>query len=491
MSASRSCSLLAASLALLSACGRDSGPASTSAQNAGTSPNAAPRRPDVLVISIDSLRADHVGCYGYAKPTTPNLDRFAKEGTRFATAVSTTSWTLPAHAALFTGLFDSVHGVVDDAFALSPRANTLAERLHAAGWRTAGCYGGPYLHPVFGLAQGFERWESCMTAALTLPRDELVKRVLDPAETLSARDVTGPRTAETVDALLRDFPADEPLFLFVHLWDVHYDYRPPESYWRRFDPDYAGAFDGRDLAHDASIARTMPKRELEHLVALYDGEIAFTDEIAGRILAAWDAKRGRERSLVVVTGDHGEEFFEHGGKGHQRTLFEESIRIPLLARMPGRFEGGRVVEPLTRLVDVAPTILAAAGLAPDAELDGRDLAPLAAGRAEEPRTALCELLCDGGEIRALRRATTKTIRYKDDFALFQIDLERDPRELDPLPEGSDALRKGLAELDTAVRAAKERAKRLELAPLPIVLEDAVRRSLRGLGYDGADESEPR
>ncbi|MBI5362694.1 MAG: sulfatase [Planctomycetes bacterium] len=451
------------------------------------STTAAPvSRPDVLLVSIDSLRADHLGCYGYSKATSPNLDRLAREGVRCEQVVSTTSWTLPAHAALFTGLFDSTHGVVDNERALSEKANTLAEALHAAGYRTAGVFGGPYLHPVFGLAQGFDRWVNCMGAALTAKQGELVKLVLDPAETLSLSDVTGPRTLDETVKLLRELPEDEPLFLFVHLWDVHYDYKPPEEYWRRFDPDWSGTLDARDVPHNPALTAQMPARDLQHLVALYDGEIAFTDDILGRILAVWDEHRGRERSLVVVTSDHGEEFFEHGGKGHQRALFEESVRVPFVARWPGRFDGGRAVRPLVRLIDVAPTILAAAGVAVPAGVQGRDVGPLLRGEPMEPAPALCELLVDGAEIRALRREASKVIRYKDGRLVFALDLARDPGEEAPLATDSTAARLGLADLDRLVREARERGKELGLAPRRIVLDDAVRSALKGLGYVGDD-----
>ena len=464
-------------------------PASCSPQEERASPSqrAPVPRPDVLLVSIDSLRADHLSCYGYPKPTSPNLDRLAREGVRCAQVVSTTSWTLPAHAAMFTGLFDSTHGVVDNELALPANAATLAERLRDAGYRTAGLFGGPYLHPVFGLSQGFERWIDCTSAARELPRDSVVKHVLDPLEDLSRRDVTGPRTLDEALRLLRELPADEPLFLFVHLWDVHYDYEPPEEYWRRFDPDWSGTLDTRDLPRNPALHANMPKRELEHLIARYDGEIAFTDAILGRLVEEWDARRGRANALVLVTADHGEEFFEHGGKGHQRSLFEESIRVPWIARWPGHFDGGRVVEPLVRLVDVAPTVLAAAGLAFQASVQGRDVGALLRGEAMEPLPALCELLVDGAEIRAVRGETAKTIRFKDGRLVFTLDLARDPAEQEPLPAGSEPMQRGLRELEALTRAAQERGRALDLRGKRIVADEAVRSALRGLGYTDGDE----
>ena len=149
----------------------------------------------VLLLIIDTLRADHLGCYGYGRDTSPTIDRLANEGVQFETTISTTSWTLPAHAALFTGLYDPAHGTTDVYFRLAPGYRTLAEHLRDAGWTTAGLYAGPLLHPSFALDQGFESWVSCMSEPASAITDD------DPATIFNANlashaDVTGPRTLE-------------------------------------------------------------------------------------------------------------------------------------------------------------------------------------------------------------------------------------------------------------------------------------------------------
>ena len=253
----------------------------------GPAERAADPRPDVVLVSIDSLRADHLGCYGYAPPTSPTIDRLAREGVLFEDAVSTTSWTLPAHAALFTGLWDSSHGLVDNGLRLGDEHATLAEVLRDAGYRTAGFYGGPYLHPTFGLHQGFEVYESCMT---TVPQGWSAEEIRADSRSKEARshaDVTGPRTLERVEAWLATLPPRgerPPFFLFVHLWDVHYDFVAPPEYVELFDPGYEGPVDGRSVEAVTHRPPDWSDADVRHLVSLYDGEILWTDELVQRIL---------------------------------------------------------------------------------------------------------------------------------------------------------------------------------------------------------------
>jgi arylsulfatase A-like enzyme len=231
-------------------------------------PELAPRRPNIVFVSIDSLRRDHVGCYGYGKATTPVIDALAADGVRFDSAVSTTSWTLPAHAAMFTGLYDSTHGLYDNGLRLAPEHATLAEQLAASGYHTAGFYSGPYLHPTFGLGDGFEVYTSCMTAVDAGAGDEHVRSESRAPAGKSHDDITGPRTVAEVTRWADQRPQDRPYFLFVHMWDVHYDFIPPPPYDTRFDPDYTGTLSGVDFMGNPAVNPQMAPRELEHLLAL-------------------------------------------------------------------------------------------------------------------------------------------------------------------------------------------------------------------------------
>lgn len=442
-------------------------------------------RPDVVLVSIDSLRADHLGAYGYARDTSPTLDRIAAGGVRFAQAISTTSWTLPAHAALFTGLNDSAHGLVDNGLRMSDAHVTLAELLREHGYHTAGFFGAPYLHPTFGLDQGFDVYQSCMAPALASA--ESARADSFSASSFAHADVTGPRTLAAVQAWLKKVD-ERPFFLFLHFWDVHYDYIPPREYVDLFDPDYRGPIDGRNFFYSLTIHPGMPARDREHLIALYDAEIRFTDDVLGRVLDALEA-RGRLRdAVVVVTADHGEEFFEHGGKGHQRTLHDEVVRVPLILSSPGRLPGGVVVEDPVRLIDVMPTVLALVGLPAPPHVQGRDLAPLWRGEslAEEP--ALTELLVAGRSLRALRTARYKWFDEEAAEPAHGYDLARDPGERQPLQAAEEELARGLARLRQDLDASLAVRRQVGGDPVAAETGESLWERLRALGY--VEEGEP-
>jgi len=365
--------------------------------------DAADARPNVLLISIDSLRADHLGCYGYERPTSPSIDALAARGVRFEDVVASTSWTLPSHASLFTALPDSVHGADRSSRALPPDRLTLAERLQEEGYRTAGFWSGPYLHPLFGLGQGFDDYVGC-TANEYFARDETLFRGGAPkdqgdANRQSHADVTSPRVLAEVERWLDGSHAEqEPFFLFVHLWDVHYDFIPPPPYDTAFDPDYTGPVDGRNLGEDRSTVQDLSPRDLQHLIALYDGEIAWADHHVGLLLERVEAATDRE-TVVVLTSDHGEEFFEHGRFGHRKTLYEESIRVPLVIAGSSRIPAGATVAEPVSLLDVAPTVLDLAGAAALPDTYGRSLLPLLSRPAESSTEASATI----SELRLLRR----------------------------------------------------------------------------------------
>ncbi|MBI5431490.1 MAG: sulfatase [Planctomycetes bacterium] len=462
---------LALAALLCAACSSDDAPVATPT-----------RQPSILFVSIDSLRADHVRCYGYPKETSPTLDALAASGVRFQTAVSTTSWTLPSHAAMFTGLYDSAHGVVDNGLALAENHVTLAESLKDAGYQTAGFFGGPYLHPIYGLSQGFDVYESCMT---TIPADidamEL-RREVTKAVSPSHADITSPRTLERVTHWAERADA-RPFFAFVHLWDVHYDYIPPKEYVERFDPDYTGSLDARDYMGNPAIRPDMPARDLEHLLALYDGEIRFTDEHLGKIIEVLRKKAGGDENLlIVVTADHGEEFFEHAQRGHAMTLFEEVVRVPLIVSWPGHVANGRVVDELVRTIDVFPTLAAAAGARAPSYVQGRDLlAALAQPGAIPTEPALLELWMATYDFRALRTETIKvhSSETKGDLGGFRLD--KDARELDPLKADFPNIKKALLRLHELAGQSTELRTKIG-DPTEAIVQPWLQERLEQLGY---------
>jgi arylsulfatase A-like enzyme len=373
-----------------------------------------PGKYNVVLISIDSLRADHTGPYGH-KPefapdlaVTPNLDRLAKSGVVFEDALSSSSWTLPSHMALMTGLTDRGHAVEHDEFALDPLRRTLAEQFLAAGYATGACYSGLFLDPKYGFARGFQEYRSGMLTpqefADMARREHVPIQKLDRLrDQLEHIDLTSPR----VNAFAREFlekKKDQRFFLFLHYFDAHFDYRPDRGdaeMAKRFDPDYTGTMNGEDWYFDNKqrvmtwqtsadgppAKRLISDRDLHHAMALYDAEIHWVDRHVGEVLDRIAALGLEEQTIVIVTSDHGDEFFDHGSIGHRSTLYSELCHIPLVIRVPGAGEKGRRVPGLARLYDLAPSLLDWCGLPPLPEAQGASLRPLLDGGSDD-RTAL-------------------------------------------------------------------------------------------------------
>ena len=401
--------------------------------------------PNVVLISVDMLRPDHLGCYGYARDTSPRIDRLASEGTLFENAISSAPWTLPAHAALMTGLTDSVHGCTDTNRILAARQTTLAERLKAKGYATVGFFSGPYLHPVFGLSQGFDEYVDCTSYS------QLSKKTVSATGTVEGRaiwevshsDVTNERVYKAVQEWTTKNKR-RPFFMFIHMWDVHYDFTPPEPYDRAFDPDYQGPFDGKNFVFDQWINARMEQNDLEHLIALYDGEIAWTDAQIGRILDGLDALGLRDSTIVALVADHGTEFFEHGEKSHRKTLFDESIRIPLIIRYPGEVPHGKRIETQVSIIDVFPTIIELIGLPTSPDVMGQSLVPLFSNRSlARDNLAVSELDSLGRKMRSFRRRGCKLIRDEVTGRLWVYNLLEDPDELHPLKSLDTPLAQGI------------------------------------------------
>ena len=451
-------------------------------------------RPHIVLISVDSLRPDHLACYGYGRPTSPTIDRLAREGALFETVTSSSSWTLPAHAALFTAQPDFVHGADRASRKLIPDRRTLAESLQAAGYRTVGIWSGPLLDPHFGFGQGFETYWAHRDGQALL-NDAFDMTHWGQKDVLSHQDVTGPAILEKVDAALAEAD-DRPLFLFVHLWDVHYDFIPPAPYDSMFtDAAYDGPVDGRNVASYLKFEEgTLSPDDLRHLIALYDGEIAWTDSQIDQILQKLDAAGLGDETLVVITADHGEEFFEHGHFGHKRTLYDESIRIPWVMRYPGKIAPDQRITTPVRILDIAPTLIEWAGAEPLPATLGRPVQPLLEGESSYgAKATVAELAVGtltGRPQLALRTDRYKLLVHADGHAAFALyDLTADPEELRNV-HGSNA---GLtAEAQTLLEATLEDLKRTRTRHArPQLgsgrLPEDIERELRSLGYlSGAD-----
>ena len=371
--------------------------AATAPEPVGANPPAhLPQVDNVVLISIDSLRADRLGCYGNEHDTSPAIDRVARGGVRFANAMSATSWTLPSHTSLLTGRYLLSHGVISQNDQIPPSVPTLAELLHRAGFSTGGVVSTLWLRPQYGFQRGFDYYDDSSVEGKAW-YEELT---LEPAPNV---------TNHALDWLRQQH--GRRFFLFVHFWDVHYDYTPPAPYDKMFDPDYQGSVTGTNFMHSKVIRRGMPQRDLQHVLALYDGEIRWVDDHVAKILAALDDMGVSDRTAVIVTADHGDEFFEHGGKGHQRTLYREVVHVPLIMRVPG-IEPGRVVEDPVSLVDVMPTVLDLTGAQAPPGTDGKSLAAALLSGTASDRGAIYGWLCNperGTDCEAMQESPADTL----------------------------------------------------------------------------------
>ena len=446
---------------------------------------AVPGGLNIVVLMIDTLRADHVGCYGYARPTTPSIDRFAGSAVTFANAYSVSSWTLPAVASLFTGLLPSRHGTRAEADLLPDSIPTLARLLHQRGYSTAAMSANFFFArapdnfpaPPLHLAQGFDIFESPRLLADANDGEAVV--ILNwRLRTVRADAVTN----RLIELLHKQ---RHPFFLFGLYIDPHYGYEPPPAYASLFEPaPIASAYTG--LLNDMPHLATLPAgTDLAHLINLYDGEVRYADEQVGRFLAALDAAGLADKTVVVILSDHGEEFADHGRMVHAQALYEESVRIPLLIRAPTLPRGVRIVERVS-LLDLMPTLLHLAGLDAPAGIDGRSLETTwdTQGRDSPPapRQLLFELdneltLLNGPRphARGLSDGAWKILTAPGGAAEL-YNLATDPGERHDLAAEQPA---ELARMQHLLTAALARAP----APAPTrELTDVEKERLRALGY---------
>jgi arylsulfatase A-like enzyme len=440
--------------------------------------NPAQTQPSVVLITLDTTRPDHLAIYGYEKETAPNLTRLASEGQVFDNFVTMTSWTLPTHASLFTGLFPSTHQAhyTDDGnVALSDvlgdegllpqfRANrlpdeavTLAEILQEEGYATFGVGAGPWLKPIFGLAQGFESWDADSNSSGGRRADEVNRLALE--------------------SLGRAFGAgsNDPFFLFLNYFDPHDPYDAPDDQSARFlDPQ----------------PKRNPNSKWPKIRAAYDSEILYMDRHLGKIL---DHLREHDRfdsSWIVVTSDHGEHFGEHGLEYHGFSLYEGVSRGVLVIKPP---KGVSLdVDPSERIqsVDIMPTLLEALGIATAPVMEGQPL-----GAITHP--IVSELFRNPGNVRWKGKRFERELRalYLGNFKLVTSSKQRDRDaglfDLDADPREKDDLRERRPEKHRAMQAELVRWREALLPPLALDtvenIDPETQRQLEALGYFPKDE----
>ena len=435
---------------------------------------ADPAPPSVLLVTLDTTRIDHLPDYGYPRDITPNLSALARQSVRFSHAWSTSSWTLPAHASLFTGRFPGSHGAhadpkgglsledaVSDAMgraapvrALAGDQHTLAELLAERGYRTGAFVGGPWLRKPFGLLQGFEH------------ADDDVDHVHGRrADALTDRDL----------AWLAALPGDLPYFLFVNYFDPHAPFDPPAG----FD-DLPRARDSYDPEPDShALLRgegSWSAEQRQVIVDRYDGEIRFMDHHLGRLLDAVAARAGGDRTLIVVTSDHGEAFGEGGRYYHTYWLSEEILRIPFYVRYPDRRGAGSIDERPIQLVDVLPLVAAELGLALPAGVEG-----VARGARERAFARLYPQRFGSIIARGrLGRGRRAVIEWP--FKLVEVNREEGPAvPAGRQPAGSDR-GPGCRDETRAAHGRGPARRRPEAPGATPAVDDETRKLLRDLGY---------
>jgi len=407
-------------------------------------------RLNVLLVTLDTTRADRIGCYGFPLARTPRLDRLAREGVRCADAVSAAPITLPAHSSILTGLYPPAHGVRDNgSYALGDDAVTLAERLRAAGYRTQAFVSALVLNRRYNLVQGFQGYD-----------DDLWSE--DEPKLFMIRSRPGEKTAARAAAWLDGWakappgPAGRrrPFFLWMHLFDAHQPYRV-SSAERLLSP------------------------------TAYDAEIAVLDRAVGRVLDELDRLRVADDTLVIVTADHGESLGDHGEKTHAVFIYDATVRVPLLLRCPRLLPRDKVYTGPVRSVDLVPTVLAALKLPGGDQTQGTDLLPALRGEAPPPElpqyseSLLSEVGFGMAPLYGLRSGGFKWIRAPRPEV---YDLRRDPRELKNLyPGDRDAVRRG-ARLDRELQAILDDSRRRGLAPQKSPMDKETVESLQALGY---------
>ena len=334
----------------------------------GEQEEQAPRRrwdkkPNVVFVVIDTLRADHCGCYGYGRDTTPAIDRLSKESLRFQTAISAAPWTTPSVASMLTGQYPTVLGLgkTTPMGTIDSRLPILAQLLRQAGYRTHGIVSHALLGPQIGFARGFDQYEWS-------------------AGSMSNRRSTCPEVTAAATRALKT-KQDKPLFLFLHYFDPHPDFifHEKHDFYSADHGAYSGPLRSNHPLKDLWLIRDkLSAKDLEYLVSLYDSEIAYTDRHLAQVLDTLKGQGLYDDTVIVVTADHGEEFMERGWIGHVTTLYQELLHVPLVMKLPGI--APRTIDVPVGLIDVMPTLLRFLDVEIPKSVDGKPWDLRAGGR---------------------------------------------------------------------------------------------------------------
>jgi arylsulfatase A-like enzyme/Tfp pilus assembly protein PilF len=411
--------------------------------SAKQTPDSVPE--NVIFITVDTLRSDHLGCYGYERIKTPNIDGLAERGTMFKNAISQVPLTLPSHCSLFTSTYPQFNNVRDNgSYRLGQSAVTLAERMQENGYATAAFVSAFVLDSKFGLDQGFETYDDRM-------QQNIGKKIIEHMEA----ERTADKVTDAAVSWLRNKKASKT-FLWVHYFDPHAVYNPPAPY--------------RELYKDNP----------------YDGEIAFTDEHIGVLLAALKELKLDENSLIIFAADHAEGLGEHEEFGHSVFIYDTTLKVPLIFSCPGLVTEGKVIEGQVRLVDVMPTILDFLQIERNKEIQGKSLIGLMKGRIKSlnlpaySESLYAKLRYNWSELKSFRTAEWKYIKSPEPEL---YNTKNDPQELVNLADSRmDVVKEMDNRLETFLTATSSSGE----APATAEIDEETRRKLMSLGYIGGD-----
>ncbi|RMH02238.1 MAG: hypothetical protein D6706_00505 [Chloroflexi bacterium] len=450
-------------------------------------------RPNVVLLTIDTLRADRLGCYGYEQPITPNLDRLAARGVRFTQAITGGSWTQAAFPVMMTSTYASMYGGCLGSLA-AQRPSPVAA-LNAHGYATAGFSTSPLLSRTYGYDYGFDHFEDLIPQERDpwLRRVKGGQRLLRQPVTHAVASLLGQRTRpakiymtaeELTNAAMRWIDkAKRPFFSWLHFMDVHWPYHREETLTQ--PPDIAQAW--RDLSHLHEVnwngAHVTPEQRA-HYIQLYEEALAYTDAQVGRFLDFLEKRGLADNTIIIVVADHGEEFLEHGRWGHwENNLHDEILRVPFIITLP-ELNQPVVIDRQVRLLDLMPTVLDLCHCPPPSGMMGESLTPLWNGRPEAytATVAISEMWRDEWHIVAVRTEQYKYIwdsKRPNQPELF--DLCIDPGETHNIfAECPEVARRLHAHVETLLQHMAETRPDEKTAEPDLDAEMLAR--LRGLGY---------
>lgn len=460
--------------------------------------------PSVLVLLIDTLRADHLSCYGYERRTSPNMDRVAAEGALFLNSYSQASWTKPATASLMTGVYPSTHQTTTMGSGLMDSFRILPEIYSDHGFRTAILTSNNLVSPLFGFDQGvdfFHYGKAQMVRELMLgniirtllrSNQERKQKVEDYFWRVEAflrfsERVDYDPSAEALNARFLEWLEEDlhrPFFAYIHYIEPHYPYTPPAPFDTLFAPIEPGAYVQPTHNYGFQPFDRMDSVDpalLEAVLGEYDGEIAYLDDRFGRFFSELEKLGVLDNTILVITSDHGEEFFEHSMWGHGHSLFDEVVRVPLIIRYPQRIPAGTEITGLASLVDILPTLMDLSGIEESGEFAGRSLMPLVDGGDTLSLESYGEVMKGGRKAWFLTDGRYKIVRYQKgvlertmlfhltDDGVEQVDL------IDSIPAVADSLRLRMEDIyrESSSKAVEGKEQRIDKAT-----ED----QLRALGY---------